>query len=421
MKTSTSGLLTSSSRRGVTILQRDVRIEFLEVGDVGAEPERGETRRATDAERAADALAVLLLAGIAEHRQRLAHVVGIAAAARRQADALADPLQQVEAEIALEQPQLVADGAARQVQFVGGPPDAAMAGETVERAQRLGRWYSQGTSSEVNEICGKDENISLFEPAIHCFPGDVPASRRSGSAREENSVGDPGSDKRACLRRPGRPQLSAWTRTIFDFGETAWREYQSAAWYVELLKREGFSVETGSGGMPTAFCAHWTNGAGPTVGLYAEYDAVPGNCQDAGDGQAAAAGSDRPCRRTYRSAFRARHRQPRRPARHQGGDAAARHQGHAALHRRAGREGARLEAHPRGQGLLRRSRRDDLVPSLLHAAALQHGALGYALWCRLRDDLPLRLRSSPKAGVPAMARPSRSRIRTCGRLAPTTR
>ncbi|TIL55278.1 MAG: amidohydrolase, partial [Mesorhizobium sp.] len=38
-----------------------------------------------------------------------------------------------------------------------------------------------------------------------------------------------------------RPSLSAWTRTIFDFGETAWREYRSAAWYVERLKREGFS------------------------------------------------------------------------------------------------------------------------------------------------------------------------------------
>ncbi|MEW9838267.1 amidohydrolase [Mesorhizobium marinum] len=78
-----------------------------------------------------------------------------------------------------------------------------------------------------------------------------------------------------------RHLLSAWTRTIFDFGETAWREYQSAAWYVDLLKREGFSVEEGSGGMPTAFCAQWTNGPGPTIGMYAEYDAVPGNCQDA--------------------------------------------------------------------------------------------------------------------------------------------
>lgn len=78
-----------------------------------------------------------------------------------------------------------------------------------------------------------------------------------------------------------RPKLSAWTKTIFDFGETAWREYQSSAWYVERLKAEGFSVEEGSGGMPTAFCAHWSNGPGPTIGMYAEYDAVPGNCQDA--------------------------------------------------------------------------------------------------------------------------------------------
>ena len=77
------------------------------------------------------------------------------------------------------------------------------------------------------------------------------------------------------------PQLSSWTKTIFDFGETAWREYQSAEFYVALLQRHGFSVEAGSGGMPTAFCAHWTNGAGPTIGMYAEYDAVPGNCQDA--------------------------------------------------------------------------------------------------------------------------------------------
>ncbi|MEL7014371.1 MAG: amidohydrolase, partial [Pseudomonadota bacterium] len=74
-------------------------------------------------------------------------------------------------------------------------------------------------------------------------------------------------------------EISAWTSTIFEFGEPAWREYRSAAWYVERLKAAGFEVEEGSGGMPTAFCARWRNGDGPRVGLYAEYDAVPGNCQ----------------------------------------------------------------------------------------------------------------------------------------------
>ncbi|MCP3969186.1 MAG: amidohydrolase [Rhodobacteraceae bacterium] len=77
------------------------------------------------------------------------------------------------------------------------------------------------------------------------------------------------------------PELSQWCATIFDYGETAWREYRSAAWYVERLRAEGFSVEQGSGGMPTAFCAEWSNGDGPVIGMYAEYDAVPGNCQAA--------------------------------------------------------------------------------------------------------------------------------------------
>lgn len=75
--------------------------------------------------------------------------------------------------------------------------------------------------------------------------------------------------------------LSQACARIFDFAEPAWREYRSAAWYVACLRARGFAVEAGSGGMPTAFCAEWSNGPGPSVGLYAEYDAVPANCQAA--------------------------------------------------------------------------------------------------------------------------------------------
>lgn len=76
-------------------------------------------------------------------------------------------------------------------------------------------------------------------------------------------------------------RLSQWHQRIFHYGETAWREYRSAAWYVSRLRTEGFAVEEGSAGMPTAFCATWSNGEGPTIAGYAEYDAVPGNCQAA--------------------------------------------------------------------------------------------------------------------------------------------
>lgn len=75
------------------------------------------------------------------------------------------------------------------------------------------------------------------------------------------------------------PQWSGWNAHIWDLAETAWREYRSAAWYVAKLRAEGFEVEEGSGGMPTAFSARWSNGPGPTIMAYAEYDAVPGNCQ----------------------------------------------------------------------------------------------------------------------------------------------
>ena len=77
-------------------------------------------------------------------------------------------------------------------------------------------------------------------------------------------------------------RLSAWHKHIWDLAEPAWREYKSAQWYVELLRSEGFTVEAGSGDMPTAFSAEWSSGdGGPVLLTYAEYDAVPGNCQSA--------------------------------------------------------------------------------------------------------------------------------------------
>ena len=72
--------------------------------------------------------------------------------------------------------------------------------------------------------------------------------------------------------------MSDFNERIWHFAEPAWREYKSAAAYVELLRAEGFEVEAGSGGMPTAFCARWGKG-GPLLASFSEYDAVPGNCQ----------------------------------------------------------------------------------------------------------------------------------------------
>lgn len=89
------------------------------------------------------------------------------------------------------------------------------------------------------------------------------------------------------------PQLLAWHTRIWEFAEPAWREHRSARWYVKRLRRAGFDVEERSGGMPTAFSATWSNGPGPTLLTYAEYDAVPGNCQAAATAETPRAGLSR--------------------------------------------------------------------------------------------------------------------------------
>ena len=73
-------------------------------------------------------------------------------------------------------------------------------------------------------------------------------------------------------------RFSDWHLKIWEYAEPAWREYKSAKAYCDLLRSEGFTIEEGSGGMPTAFAATWGKGR-PVLGSYAEYDAVPGNSQ----------------------------------------------------------------------------------------------------------------------------------------------
>ena len=72
--------------------------------------------------------------------------------------------------------------------------------------------------------------------------------------------------------------LKQVNQKIWQFAEVGLEEKQSSALLVDLLQREGFKVETGLGGMPTAFVA--TIGSGqPVVAILAEYDALPGLSQ----------------------------------------------------------------------------------------------------------------------------------------------
>src|SRR5437899_3695616 len=65
--------------------------------------------------------------------------------------------------------------------------------------------------------------------------------------------------------------------------EVGWHEFQAVDTLTALLRKYGFTVDTGVAGMPTAFTATWTSPAGatgPTLGLIAEYDALRGTQGD---------------------------------------------------------------------------------------------------------------------------------------------
>jgi aminobenzoyl-glutamate utilization protein B len=72
------------------------------------------------------------------------------------------------------------------------------------------------------------------------------------------------------------------SRKIWEYAETALKETRSAELLEEILEKEGFAVTRGVAGMPTAFVASAGSGS-PVVAILAEYDALPGLSQKAGE------------------------------------------------------------------------------------------------------------------------------------------
>jgi aminobenzoyl-glutamate utilization protein B len=77
-----------------------------------------------------------------------------------------------------------------------------------------------------------------------------------------------------------RVELIELADQVWQFAETALREHRSAALLADWIEAQGFEVERGVAGMPTAFVARFGSGL-PTVGILAEYDALPGISQKA--------------------------------------------------------------------------------------------------------------------------------------------
>ncbi|MDQ1077839.1 M20 family metallopeptidase [Pseudoroseomonas cervicalis] len=77
------------------------------------------------------------------------------------------------------------------------------------------------------------------------------------------------------------PEMIALSDRVWDMPEPLYTEFRSAAEHVAELERQGFRVQQGVAGIPTALLAEAGEG-GPVIAILGEYDALPGLSQEAG-------------------------------------------------------------------------------------------------------------------------------------------
>ncbi len=68
-------------------------------------------------------------------------------------------------------------------------------------------------------------------------------------------------------------------KAIWNYAEVGYQEEKSSALLQDMLSKEGFKIQKGVAGIPTAFVASYGEGQ-PVLGILGEYDALPGLSQD---------------------------------------------------------------------------------------------------------------------------------------------
>jgi len=68
---------------------------------------------------------------------------------------------------------------------------------------------------------------------------------------------------------------------VFSFGELGFQEIETSKYLTEILEKEGFAVERGIAGIPTAWMATWGSGK-PVIALGSDIDCIPKASQKPG-------------------------------------------------------------------------------------------------------------------------------------------
>src|SRR5271154_5364759 len=78
-----------------------------------------------------------------------------------------------------------------------------------------------------------------------------------------------------------RDQVQIMIDTIFSFAELGFQEFETSKYLTGILEAEGFKVERGIAGIPTAWMATWGSGK-PVIALGSDVDCIPQASQKPG-------------------------------------------------------------------------------------------------------------------------------------------
>ena len=78
-----------------------------------------------------------------------------------------------------------------------------------------------------------------------------------------------------------KKQTQVMNDMVFSFGELGFQEFETSKYLTEILEKEGFAVERGIAGIPTAWMATWGSGK-PVIALGSDIDCIPKASQKPG-------------------------------------------------------------------------------------------------------------------------------------------
>ena len=112
-------------------------------------------------------------------------------------------------------------------------------------------------------------------------PAAADAQRGAGNAADSIKYSYPSTPRLDSLKAEAGRKIEARAKLIqemvdqvFSYGELGFQEVETSKYLTGILEQNGFKVERGVAGMPTAFVARWGSGK-PVISLGSDIDGIP--------------------------------------------------------------------------------------------------------------------------------------------------